>query len=294
MTTTAVLFPGQGAQRPRMLHDLPPEGRAVLDEASRVLGEDTDTLDTDQSLAGTRGTQLALLLAGTAWHRAARAAGMSADYLAGHSLGLWTAAVAADALDLADAVALVDLRARAMAASAPPSSGMLAAQGVGPAAVEALTAELRALGHQVWAANTNGCAQVTASGTDEALDLLTARLPALGARRVVRLPVAVPAHCPLMAPAAQQVADALSLVEIRRPRVPVAGNLTGQTLFDAGRLRTELSAGMTRGVRWSTAVQVLAERGVTRWIQAPPGRDLLDFGRLPGQAVPARICPTGP
>lgn len=283
MSALAVLFPGQGEQVPGMLHDLPPAGADVLATAADVLGADPLALDTPASLAGTGPTQLALLLAAVAWYREAVAAGLRPDYLAGHSIGLWGAAVAADALDLADAVRLVDLRGRAMAAAAPPGSGMLVSLGLPARAVEAEADAVRAAGGAVWASNVNAPTQVAVSGATDALDDVERRLAERGAQRVVRLRVAVPAHSPLMAPAARAVREALADVEVRRPRLPVAGNVTGQTLRTAERLRTELADGIDRPVRWETATAILAERGVGRWVQLPPGRSLSDLARaLPG------------
>ncbi|MEW2386234.1 acyltransferase domain-containing protein [Micromonospora sp. NPDC047707] len=274
MTGTAMLFPGQGEQRPGMLHRLPGDTDDVLAEAADTLGEEPLELDTESVLAGTRGAQLALLIAGTAWYRAAERRGLEADHLAGHSVGLWTAAVAARALDFAESLRLVNLRATAMHAASPRHAGMIVVDGPGHPEVVAAAVAVREAGHQVWPSNVNSPTQATASGTDDGLRALTDRLAATGAR-VRRLAVTVPAHCPLMTPAAECVRDALRTVPVRPPALPIAGNMTGQTIFTADKLRRELADSIEHGVRWDLATAILAERGVNRWIQIAPGRALI-------------------
>jgi malonate decarboxylase epsilon subunit len=274
MSPAAVLFPGQGEQRPGMLHELPPEGDAVLQAAADALGEDPLLLDAPDVLHGTRATQLALLVAGVSWYRAAVARGLAVGYLGGHSIGHWAAAVSAGALDLPDALRLVALRGEAMRAASPAGSGMIAVLGLREDAVERVAASARDAGLLAWSSNVNADGQVAVSGTEPGLDRVTELARAAGAQRVVRLAVEVPAHSPLMAPAAERLRRALDGIEVRRPSLPLVGNLTGQTLFTADALRRELWSGIERPVRWRDGTRVLAERGVTRWLQVPPGRSL--------------------
>jgi malonate decarboxylase epsilon subunit len=276
MTATAVLFPGQGEQHPGMLHQLPADAGDLLRQADRTLGIHPLTLDGASALTETTAAQLALLIAGTAWYRAAERRGLHADHLAGHSIGLWTAAVAARALDFADALLLVHLRGITMRAASPPGAGMLVIDGPGLAVVDAAATALRAAGQFVWASNANSPNQTTASGTEQGLRMLTSELEAVGAR-VRRLAVTVPAHSPLMAPAAARLRTAMRSVRLRTPAVPIAGTVTGQTIFTADRLRRELADSVEHGVRWDMATAILAERGVDRWVQIPPGRSLVDL-----------------
>lgn len=274
--TMALMFPGQGEQRPGMLHELP-QADDLLARAGEVLGEDPLDLDSPENLTPTRSTQICLLLAGVAWARALTGAGARPDYLAGHSIGLWGAAVTAGAIDLGDAVRLVEIRGSAMAASSPKGSGMLAVDGLTADQVDRAAVHAREEGSQVWTSNVNTRTQVVVSGLGDDLDALSGQLGELGARRVTRLKVVVPAHTPLMEPARRAVAEALQQVEVRRPRVPVAADSTGQTLFTADKLRKDLSASITTGVRWSTAMDILAERGTDTWLQVPPGHALVRF-----------------
>ncbi|MGW6769644.1 ACP S-malonyltransferase [Streptomyces sp. NPDC055037] len=270
--TLALVFPGQGAQRPGMLHRLPRSRQGLIQVAEEVIGSRLD--DTPEALGHTRAAQLALLVAGTAYARDLLSTGLRPAYLAGHSLGLWTAAVIAEAITFEDAVRLVSVRARAMAHTAG-SGGMIAVDGLPASAVDQCCARLRRDGARVWMSNINTATQTTASGTRTDLDRLTLALQAAGARRVIPLDVEVPAHCPLMDQAEQSVGEQLAKHTLRPPRIPIAGNVTGQTLFTADRLREDLTAGISRGVRWDAAVAILHERGVDRWIQIPPGRSLL-------------------
>jgi malonate decarboxylase epsilon subunit len=274
MNLTAGLFPGQGEQHPRMLHDLPDGGGAVLDEARSTLGEDPLLLDAAETLHETRSTQLALLIAGVSWFRAAVAHDFRADYLGGHSIGLWAAAVCSDALDFSDALRLVSLRGEAMRDASPPGSGMLVVQGLAEHLVENAAEQVRSEGLLAWSSNVNAASQVAVSGTTPGLDRLAELVRDRGAQRIVRLHVEVPAHSELMAPAAARIHEALTDIDVRRPMVPLIGNVTGQTLFTADALRHELWHGIERPVRWRDGTSILAERGVTRWLQLPPGHSL--------------------
>ncbi|MFW0794753.1 acyltransferase domain-containing protein [Gordonia sp. CPCC 205515] len=272
---SALICPGQGAQQPGMLGDLAAAGTDVLDEAAAVLGEDVTTLDTADALRDTRAVQLALLICGVTRGRALLDAGAPIDYLAGHSVGQWTAAVLADVVDVADAVRIVDLRAHAMAAAAPPDSGMIAVEGVGAGVIDESAARLRGDGELVWLSNINSASAATASGTHRALARLAAELTDVHGARIRPLEVSVPAHTELMAPAGAAVATALDDIELRRPRIPIAGNRDGRLLRTPAQLRTDLTDGIVVGVRWDLCVDVLAGHGTRVWLHNAPGRSLL-------------------
>lgn len=279
------MFPGQGAQQPGMLHRLPAAGADVLAEVAEVLGSDPLELDADTTLASTRATQLALLLTGVAWGRELQAAGARPEHLAGHSVGLWSAAVIADAIGLADATRLVDLRGSTMAAAAPPDTAMVAVDGIGVLAAESAVTQARSGGAQVWVSTVNSPLQVTISGLAADVDAVVPNLRRRGAGRVRRLAVAVPAHTPLLTPAETALRVALADTDVRRPSIPLAGNISGQSIFTAEKLRTELSAGVTRPVQWSRAMQILADRGVRVFVHLPPGRSLAEYAPCTADVV---------
>lgn len=271
---TAALFPGQGAQHAGMFDELPARAEPLIHAAREALGFDPMTLDEQHGLAGTRNSQLATFLVSVAWAYEAERRGFVPDYYAGHSVGLWSAAAAAGAIRFADATRLVLLRGTAMAEASPIGAGMIAVLGLSLGDVEEIAAQVRSEGDSVWRSNVNSSTQVTMSGTDAGLNRARVLAGLRGARRIVRLDVSVAAHSPLMAPAACRMRAALHPVSISRPRRPLIGNINGAAIRSPEDLRAELAAAIDHPVEWSTAMGVLAERGVTGWLQLPPGHEL--------------------
>ena len=280
--TAVLLFGGQGSQTTGMLHDWStlPQVAAHVAEASEVLGEDVLHLDTAEALTGTRAVQLSLLILQCGIAAALEDAGLRPDIGAGHSLGGWSAAVAAGALGFADAVRLVDIRATGMAKAAPDGYGMSAVMGLREPAMEQLVAGLREEGHDAWLTNANTPTQFTVSGSEVALDLVNDRAADAGATKVVRLAVAVPAHSPLMEPARDALAVAARDMTVGTLRYPVLANTNGRLLRRADRVLADLVGSTSLPVQWTTGMSTLAERGVDCWIQTGPGRTLL--GMLQG------------
>jgi [acyl-carrier-protein] S-malonyltransferase len=268
--TTAVLFPGQGSQRSGMralVAELRPE---LLDLAADACGCDPFArLD-----EGTRYLQPAILCASLAgWERARRD---RPALLAGHSLGELAALAAAGALAERDAIEIVALRGRAMAAAAAAGApgGMLAVR----ADVAVAAAAARAAGLSI--ANENAPDQVVLAGPLDALDAAADELRGAGVR-TLRLPVSGAFHSPAMAPAAEALRAALARVAIRTPRVPVVSSMTALPFADP---RSELVAALTRPVRWATALRGLRRRGVGRFVETGPGGVLTKLVRrtVPG------------
>ncbi|MGA5508187.1 ACP S-malonyltransferase [Streptomyces umbrinus] len=283
---TALLFPGQGEQQPGMLHALPPHPAfsRTLAEISAVLGTDVRALDTAEALRSNAATQLALFAAAISTHRLLTELGVRADYVAGHSVGAFAAAVACGALELTDAARLVALRGRRMEEAYPSGYGMGVVLGLDESTVARLAFAASTHAEPVYASNVNAPRQITVSGADAAVErVLTAAL-AHGAFKARRLAVSVPAHCPLMRPVADALADALAAVEMRRPAVPFAGNRTGRTLRTADAVRDDLVHGVALPVRWHEATSVLYERGARLFVQTAPGDSLVRLAQamLPG------------
>jgi len=271
---TAVIFPGQGSQFVGMADPWRghPAGAAVLEEASATLG--TSILDgshDEEALATTSFVQPALLACDIAAYRVLRAEGL-ADVVgvAGHSLGEFAALVAAESIELADALELVVVRGEAMQrASAERPGAMLALLGVGAADAEALCAEVRDDGELV-VANRNSPAQSVASGDLTAI----ARLEALAKERrirAVRLSVAGAFHSALMEQAVGPVLDVLARIEVRDPVVPVAENVTGELVRDASRLRDLVGRQVVSPVHWDTGIHNLVDAGATTFLEAGVG-----------------------
>jgi [acyl-carrier-protein] S-malonyltransferase len=272
--SAAVIFPGQGSQfigmaDPWQEH---PAGAAVLTEASGVLGRSIVEGSRDEAaLATTSFVQPALLACDVAAYRVLRADGLTGVVgVAGHSLGEFAALVAADAIDLPDALELVVVRGEAMQrAGAERPGAMSALLGVGAADAEALCAEVRD-DEELVVANCNSPAQSVASGAVTAIE----RLEALAKERrvrTVRLPVAGAFHSALMEPAVRPVLDVLARIEVRDPAIPVAENVTGELVTEARRLRELVGRQVISPVLWEVGVRGLIDAGATAFLEAGVG-----------------------
>jgi malonate decarboxylase epsilon subunit len=273
----ALLFPGQGAQQPGMLHALPahPQVAATLDEASAALGEDVRALDTAQALESTVSVQLALLIAGVAATRVLRAEGVEPDYAAGLSVGAYAAAVACEVLPFEAALRLVRERARLMRQAYPSGFGLAALVGLNEAQVQALLDAVWAERRQrAYLANLNGARQIVIAGSVAALEQAMAAARAAGARRAERLAVGVPSHCELLAEAAARLSDFARDLPFARPRIPYIANRNARALHSADAVRADLLDNIRYPVRWHDSTQLLAELGVRLFIEAPPGQVL--------------------
>ncbi len=276
--STALLFPGQGSQRVGMGRELAREfepARRAFEEADDALGASISRLcfeGPEAELVRTENTQPALLTCSTAVLRVLEAErGLTFDVAAGHSLGEWSALVAAGALTLADAVRLVRLRGRAMQEAVPQGQGAMAAIiGLGQAEVEELCRSA-AQGEVLSPANLNGAGQTVISGHAGAVERGIAAARAAGAQRAVALQVSAPFHCALMQPAADRLAEALAGVAIAPLRVPVVANVDAQPNQDPGKVVRLLVAQVTAPVRWEESVMRLATGGTARAFELGAG-----------------------
>lgn len=269
--TTALLFPGQGSQRVGMGRDLAHRfdvARATYEEADAALGFALSAIcfeGPEDALTLTQHSQPAILTTSIAVFRVLAEKGLAFDVAAGHSLGEWSALVAAGALDFADAVRLTHLRGRFMQEAVPVGAGAMAALiGVDLAQAEKLCAAASAPGEPVEPANLNGGGQIVISGAAAAIDRALAEAKAHGIKRAVKLQVSAPFHCSLMQPAAAQLAGALDDVAIHAPRVPVVANVTAEAVTEPDLIRRLLVEQVTAPVRWEQSIQALAATGVTR------------------------------
>ncbi|TYP64103.1 malonate decarboxylase subunit epsilon [Stutzerimonas stutzeri] len=274
-------FPGQGAQKPGMLHRLPqqPEVLECLAEAGETLGEDALALDSEAALSSTRAVQLCLLIAGVAGARLLMRGGESPDYVAGLSIGAYAAAVVAGALDYRDAVRLVALRGELMQNAYPEGFGMTAVIGLDLGSVERLLAEVHDESTPVHLANINADNQIVVAGADAAMAAVAQRAKALGASCAKRLAVSVPSHSALLEEPAAQLAEALANVPLRAPRIRYLSSTTARPIADPERLRDDLAFNMCRVVDWHGTLRTAYERGVRLQIELPPGSVLTGLAR---------------
>ena len=281
--TRAFVFPGQGAQTVgmgRALAEAYPVARAVFDEVDAALGEKLSTLiwEGDQdTLTLTQNAQPALMATSIAAMRALEAEGIavtSAAYVAGHSLGEYSALCAAGSLSLADTARLLRLRGQAMQQAVPVGVGAMAALlGLDFDTARAV-AEEAAEGEVCQAANDNDPAQVVVSGHKAAVERAVEIAKAKGARRALLLPVSAPFHCALMEPAARAMAEALDDVEIHEPAVPLVANVRAEAVRDPALIRSLLVEQVTGSVRWRESVAWMAAKGVTEFWEIGAGKAL--------------------
>jgi malonate decarboxylase epsilon subunit len=271
--TIAFLFPGQGTQSEGLLHHLPQHAEVTrtITEASEVLGLDPGALDDAQALHSTAAVQLGLLVAGVATARALVAEHVLPDAVAGMSVGAFGAAVACGTLSFADALRLVRLRGELMQAAFPSGYGLAAIGGLDEARVEDLVERIRTAERPVYISNINAPLQIVVAGSDAALSAVSTLAMQHGARRVDRLAVSVPSHCPLLQPVADRLAQAMALLPLRPPAMPYVSNRGGRALRDADAIREDLAANVAHPVRWYDTLEVLRELGATLFLEMAPG-----------------------
>ncbi|MFG6498450.1 ACP S-malonyltransferase [Sulfitobacter sp. 1A13191] len=297
----AFVFPGQGAQTIGMGRDLAeayPEARAVFDEVDAALGEKLSGLIWEgdiETLTLTENAQPALMATSMAAMAALKAEGVEvgkAAFVAGHSLGEYSALCAAGALSLADTARLLRIRGKAMQAAVPVGEGAMAAiLGLGIEETEKL-AEAAAEGAVCQVANENDPSQNVLSGEKAAVERAVAMAKEAGAKRALLLPVSAPFHCPLMGPAAEEMAKALSEVTFNDPAVPLVANVTAEAVSDAARIRELLVEQVTGRVRWRSSVEWMAAQGVTEAWEIGAGKALSGMIRRIDKSVATRSIGT--
>ena len=297
----AFVFPGQGAQTVGMGRDLAeacPAAKAVFEEVDEALGEKLSALVWEgdaEVLKLTENAQPALMATSMAVVRALEAEGIDVtvtDYVAGHSLGEYSALCAAGAIKLADAARLLRLRGKAMQAAVPVGEGAMAAVlGLDCDAV-AEVAGRAAQGGVCQVANENDPMQNVISGSKEAVERAVELAKDAGAKRAVMLPVSAPFHCSLMAPAAAKMAQALGDVEIAQPKVPVVANVLAAQAMDPTLIRSLLVDQVAGRVRWRASVEWMAERGVTEFWELGAGKALSGMIRRTARDATTRAVGT--
>jgi [acyl-carrier-protein] S-malonyltransferase len=273
----AFIFPGQGAQKVGMgqaLAEAFPICRDTFAEADAALGEPLSRVifgGPEDELTLTENTQPAILAVSTAACRLLASRGIAPAYVAGHSLGEYSANVAAGTFDFADALRLVRNRGRYMQEAVPVGTGAMAAiLGLDAAAVAQACAEA-ANGEVVSAANLNGGGQVAIAGAAEAVKRAGERAKALGAKRVIPLQVSAPFHCALMQPAQDRLAPELRALKTSTPRVPIVANVDAEPKRTAEAAIDALVRQVSAPVRWEDVVRRLASEGVTTYVEVGPG-----------------------
>lgn len=277
----AFVFPGQGSQSLTMLADLGAQQTVITDtfaEASAALGYDLWALTQqgpEEQLNQTDKTQPAILTASIAlWRLWLAEGGAKPAFVAGHSLGEYSALVAAGSVTLADAVKLVEHRGQLMQQAVPAGQGGMAAiLGLEDADVLAACAEA-AQGDVVSAVNFNAPGQVVIAGSAEAVARAIEACKARGAKRAMALPVSVPSHCALMRPAAERFASVVSAIDWKMPQIALVQNVSAAVVSDLEVLKADLLAQLYSPVRWVESMVCLSDQGVTDLVECGPGKVL--------------------
>lgn len=283
--STAFVFPGQGAQvigMGKALADEYSASKAVFDEVDDALGEKLSSLIWEgelDDLTLTQNAQPALMATSLAAMRALESEGVTMDsaaFVAGHSLGEYSALAASGALSIADAARLLRTRGQAMQAAVPVGEGAMAALlGLDMEGARKVAERAAAdLGRVCQAANDNDPTQVVISGHADAVQHAVELAREAGARRAVMLPVSAPFHCELMQPAADVMAEALSHVEINEPKVPLVANVLAHSCDQPATIRSLLVDQVTHSVRWRESVQWMAQQGVDTYWELGAGKAL--------------------
>jgi len=278
----AFLFPGQGSQYAQMgarLHASEQAFRDALDQCSAILRFALSKLcfeGPDEELKMTENTQPAIMTVSIAAFRVLAEHGIKPALAAGHSLGEWSAHVAAGTMSFADGVRAVKARGRAMQQAVPPGQGAMAAvlQLDAEKVAEACAAAAEDTGLVVAAANMNSPSQIVISGAVAAVERAAALCKERGARRAVMLPVSAPFHCALMQPAQEEVARVLSALKLSDPQIPVAANVSGTIVTTADGAREALVNQVTGAVRWVDCMRALIGAEAEIFVEVGPGKVL--------------------
>jgi [acyl-carrier-protein] S-malonyltransferase len=281
----AIVFPGQGSQSVGMMQgfaDLPLVENTFL-EANAILGVDLWTMVREgpaEALNQTVNTQPVMLVAGVAcWRAWQEKGGAMPSWLAGHSLGEYSALVAAQSIRFEDALALVRFRAQAMQEAVPEGTGGIAAiLGLEDGALAGVCAEA-SQGEVVEPANLNSPGQVVVAGHRGAVERAMAIAKQKGAKRAVMLPMSAPSHCSLMKPAAERLRERLEAIEVRKPMIRVVHNRFVESFDDPARIRQALVEQLYNPVRWIETIEFFGRKGVTRVVECGPGKVLIGLSK---------------
>lgn len=280
----AFVFPGQGSQQQGMLSDLAEKYdiiKATFDEASDVLGYDLwDLVQNDaESLGQTDKTQPALLTSSVAlWRLWQQQGGEQPAYVAGHSLGEYSALVCAGVIAFKDAVELVKLRGEYMQQAVPAGTGAMAAI-IGLSDDQVVAACESVSEGVVSAVNFNSPGQVVIAGEKAAVEIAMANAKEAGAKRALPLPVSVPSHCQLMVPAGEKLAERLNAIKFKEPAIKLVQNVSAEAVSDAAQIKANLVSQLSEPVLWTQSIALLNELGVEKTIECGPGKVLTGLNK---------------
>ena len=289
---TAFVFPGQGSQKVGMLKDLYeayPIVRERFAQADEALGYSISQLcfeGPDTELVKTANTQPAILTASVACYEILKEKGFTPDIVGGHSLGEYSALVAAGVLDFKDVVYVVHKRGEYMQEAVPLGEGAMAAiLALSREEVVCICAEVNDTVGSVQAVNFNCPGQIVIAGATKAVEVAAEKMKEAGAKRAVMLPVSAPFHSRLMEPAAKRLQEELNKIEVKNAQIPVVANITGEILTDGATIKAALVKQAAAPVLWEDCVATMVDFGVTRFVEVGPGKVLTGFTKKINKAM---------
>lgn len=289
---TAFVFPGQGSQKVGMLKDLYeayPIVRERFAQADEALGYSISQLcfeGPDTELVKTANTQPAILTASVACYEVLKERGFTPDIVGGHSLGEYSALVAAGVLDFKEAVYVVHKRGEYMQEAVPLGEGAMAAILALPREeVVRICGEVNDTVGSVQAVNFNCPGQIVIAGATKAVEVAAEKMKEAGAKRAVMLPVSAPFHSRLMEPAAKRLQEELDKIEVKNAQIPVVANITGEILTDGATIKAALVKQAAAPVLWEDCVATMINFGVTRFVEVGPGKVLTGFTKKINKAM---------
>lgn len=283
--TISYLFPGQGSQRPGMLHQLPshPEVARTIEEASEVLGRNVLELDTEDALRSTVSTQLAIYIAGMAVTRALAAEGVFPDAVAGLSVGAYAAATACGALRFRDGIRLIQLRASLMEEAFPSGFGLTAIVGLDEEQVNALVSVATTPEAPVFVGNLNALRQIVVAGSDAGMERVIELAQKAGCQKAERLDVSVPSHCELLAGVADILVAAMNDLEAQPITARYITNRRARPTRAFERIREDIATNIAYSVRWHDITEVMVGMETQLFVEVNPGQVL---SKLTAEAFP--------
>jgi len=272
----AFLFPGQGSQVPNMLNTLPPSQivEDTIQEANNILNDNAYSFHTKEALQSTRAVQISLLIQGVAAFRLFKSEGIIPDFVAGHSVGAFAAAVSSGVISFSDALEIVKLRGELMENIHPEGYGMGVVLGLDTNDLQSIINDNFHENEPVYMSNLNAPGQITVSGSKKGLNKVLEASFQNGAQCASMLNVSTPSHSPLLLPVSEALEKAFDKITINPPEIPYSGNQRARLLYDPNDIRQDLSRSVSSPVRWHDATSVLYEKGVRLFIEMPPGSTL--------------------
>ncbi|WEG17722.1 malonate decarboxylase subunit epsilon [Alkalihalophilus pseudofirmus] len=279
--SVAYLFPGQGSQLPGMLHSLPahPSVKEMIEEANQILQQDILSLDSEEALKSSTNVQICLLTAGVACASALKAEGISPDYVAGHSVGAFSAAVTSRVLTFSDAIKIVRLRGQLMENKTPAGYGMGVVVGLSEKKLTSIVEQIHTESTPLYVTNRNSPDQITISGSIDSIKKALIEARQAKARKAELLNVSVPSHCPIYSHISDHLESHLQKINIYDPEIPYISNLKARRLFKKEDIISDLAKSISSPVLWHNVTTTLYELSVRLFIEMPPGQVLSDLAK---------------